>query len=163
MDFLLISTLVALVATAYFLWPKMTARKIRQGDVVLITGASAGIGAALAHHYARRRTRLVLAARREDKLAEVADACKSLGAQEVLVVPADVTKEQDCKALVEHALDRFARIDLLLLNAGVGCMVPFDEIKDLKTFRDTMARAMRRTAPCARGHGRCYSRSFGPG
>mmetsp|Transcript_19231 Transcript_19231/g.61182 ORF Transcript_19231/g.61182 Transcript_19231/m.61182 type:complete len:295 (+) Transcript_19231:2-886(+) len=130
--------LLVLLAVLYFVWPVLRARKIKDGDVVLITGASAGIGAALARHYARRRARLVLAARRADKLGEVAEACKQLGAPDVLVVPTDVTKEQDCKALVERAMDRFLRIDLLLLNAGVGCMVRFDELKDLKSFRDTM-------------------------
>lgn len=87
--------------------------------VVVITGASSGIGRATALAFARQDARLVLAARRTAKLEEVARACEARGAQ-ALVQTTDVADEQQVEALGQAALDRFGRIDVWFNNAGVG-------------------------------------------
>jgi short-subunit dehydrogenase len=107
------------------------------GKTIVLTGASQGIGRALALGLAPQRPRLVLAARDEAALSEVARACRAAGA-ETLVVPTDVTQEEQCRALVEEAVSRFAGIDVLLNNAGVGMIAPFDEVRDLSVFERLM-------------------------
>jgi short-subunit dehydrogenase len=84
--------------------------------VVVITGASAGIGKALAEALSARGARLVLAARREDRLHALNAA---LGGAH-LVVPADVAGAADCRRLIEASIERFGRIDTLVCNAGYG-------------------------------------------
>ncbi len=84
--------------------------------VVVITGASSGIGATLAEILAGRGDAVVLVARRADKLAEVAERCGS----EALVVQADVTKRVDVRRAVSEAIARFGRIDAWVNNAGRG-------------------------------------------
>lgn len=87
-----------------------------QGKVVIITGASMGIGAATAHVFANAGAKLVLAARSADKLAAVAG---SLPAQaEALVVPTDMTDQAQVRALIDTAYDRFGQIDIVINNAG---------------------------------------------
>jgi short-subunit dehydrogenase len=87
--------------------------------VVLITGASAGIGAALARAWASRGARLVLCARKEPQLRALADELERDGAQ-VLALTADVTHAQDRERLVKQSLGRFGSIDVLVNNAGRG-------------------------------------------
>lgn len=84
--------------------------------VVVITGASSGIGATLAEMLAKRGDAVVLVARRADKLREVADRCGS----EALVVRADVTRRADVRRTVAEAIERFGRIDVWVNNAGRG-------------------------------------------
>ncbi|MFD3522189.1 SDR family NAD(P)-dependent oxidoreductase [Streptomyces sp. NPDC058653] len=96
-----------------------TMKAVFSGRVVLVTGASRGIGRAVALAFARQGARLVLAARSADGLAQVADEVRALGSQ-VLTVPTDVTSPSAVAALVEAATDRFGRIDVLVNNAGVG-------------------------------------------
>jgi short-subunit dehydrogenase len=106
-------------------------------QTILITGASAGIGRALAVALAPQRPKLALAARRADRLAVVADECRALGA-EVLVVPTDVTQPDDCRQMVEQTVARFGRLDVLINNAGVGTWTRFDETRDLSIFEQSM-------------------------
>lgn len=79
--------------------------------VVVITGASSGIGRATAHAFAEQGAILVLAARREDMLHEVARECVNRGGS-ALVVPTDTTQEDQVENLAAQALDRFGRIDV---------------------------------------------------
>jgi len=90
-----------------------------QDKVAIITGVSGDgqIGQAVAQAFAKEGAKLVLAARRADKLAARAEEVKALGA-EVLAVPADLTREEDVKNVVQQALDRFGRIDILVNLAG---------------------------------------------
>lgn len=88
--------------------------------VVVITGASAGIGAALARVLARRETTLVLVARRADRLEQLADEARRLGAVEALCVPVDLADSDAHARIVDAAIGRFGRIDVLINNAGYG-------------------------------------------
>lgn len=89
---------------------------------IWITGASAGIGEALAVRFAQEGARLVLSARRESELERVAERCrgKGLGADQVLVLSLDVTDWEALPDAVQTVLDRFGHIDLLINNAGVS-------------------------------------------
>src|SRR4051812_18366230 len=86
--------------------------------VLLITGASSGIGAATARHAAEAGCRLVLSARSEDKLRDLADELGGPG--RAIAVRCDVTEWSDQEALVRRALDAFGRIDVAFANAGFG-------------------------------------------
>ncbi|WNK20225.1 SDR family oxidoreductase [Halomonas piscis] len=85
--------------------------------VLLITGASSGIGAATARAAAEKGFRLVLAARSVDKLDALAE---EIGADRVMTVSCDVTSMDDQQAMVEQALERFGRLDAVFANAGRG-------------------------------------------
>ena len=90
-----------------------------QGKVILITGASSGIGKALAEECARRGASVVLAARRKEKLDTIAAEIREDGGK-ALAVTTDVSKESDVKRMVDAAVKRFGRIDVLVNNAGYG-------------------------------------------
>jgi len=107
------------------------------GKVVVVTGASQGIGKALSLELAAQRPRLVLAARDEAALEAVADGCRSRGA-EVLVARTDVSDEASCRALVEKAVERYAGIDVLVNNAGVGMLARFEDVTDLSLYERLM-------------------------
>jgi short-subunit dehydrogenase len=107
------------------------------GKVVVVTGASQGIGRALCLALAEQRPRLVLAARDEAKLQEVAEECRKKGA-DVLVVPTDVSSPVACEALVKKTLERFVVLDVLVNNAGIGMIARFDEVQDLGVFEQLM-------------------------
>lgn len=98
-----------------------------KGAAVVLTGASSGIGRATAHAFARRGARLVLAARRDELLQEVADECALLGGQAV-VVPTDMTDEGAVQALARRAREAFGRIDVWVNNHGVYQAARFDEV-----------------------------------
>ncbi|MFO0579649.1 MAG: SDR family oxidoreductase [Polyangia bacterium] len=89
------------------------------GEVALITGASSGIGAALGRELARRGAKLVLVARRTDKLESLAAELRAAGTQ-VLVAPADVTRDGELEKVVEQAQETFGRLDIAVANAGFG-------------------------------------------
>jgi len=88
--------------------------------VVVVTGASSGIGAALARKLASEGARLVLAARRERELTAVADEARTLGASWSVAVSVDVTRRSQVFKLRDRALEEFGRIDVWVNNAGRG-------------------------------------------
>lgn len=98
-----------------------------QDKVVVITGASSGIGRASAHEFARKGANVVLAARREALLQEVAQECKQLNGKEALAVPTNVADEVAVQNLARQAFDKFGRIDVWVNNAGVGAFGRFEE------------------------------------
>src|SRR5438067_5217724 len=102
------------------------AQKLKN-SVVVITGASSGIGRATAIEFAKKRARLVLAARSEDNLDETAEECKSFHT-EVIVVPADVSREDEVQNVAGQAIEKFGRIDVWVNDAGVGFYGRFEEI-----------------------------------
>ena len=105
--------------------------------VIIITGASEGIGRALASALAPQRPKLVLAARNRERLDSSAAECTTLGAQ-AHVVPTDVTDPAACQALVDATVARFGGIDVLVNNAGGTMWTRFDEIQDLSIFERLM-------------------------
>jgi len=115
----------------------MSSRHAFSDRVVLLTGASVGIGREMALQLAAERPKLVLAARDRAKLDEVAARCRELGA-ETLVVPTDVTDEAACRALVAAAVERFGAIDVLLLNAGQDMASRLDELTDFSILERLM-------------------------
>lgn len=86
--------------------------------VVIITGASSGIGLALAHELGNAGAKLVLAARREDALQAIAEQYP-----DALVVKTDVTDEAQCRNLIDKSVETFGRIDALVNNAGISMQV----------------------------------------
>ncbi|MES1907654.1 MAG: hypothetical protein MHM6MM_000732 [Cercozoa sp. M6MM] len=109
----------------------------QDGSVILITGASSGIGREIALRYAERDCSLVLAARTKAKLEQVADACREKG-RSVTCVSCDVREEKQCKRLIERTLEEYGRLDILVLNAGVGSHVRFHSETDLSVFEHVM-------------------------
>ncbi len=107
------------------------------GKVVVVTGASDGIGAALARQIAPSGARLVLAARRTDALERVVSACRAAGA-EAIGVATDVGVEADCARLIATAVERFGAIDVLVNNAGVSGHARFADVTDLGWYEDMM-------------------------
>jgi short-subunit dehydrogenase len=106
---------------------------------IVITGASEGIGAQLAVDLSGPGVALVLAARRAQAMQAVALRCEALGAQ-TLCVPTDVGVETQCRALIDAALTRFGRIDVLVNNAGISAHAMLSDVKaaDLKWYEDLM-------------------------
>jgi len=105
-----------------------------QKKVVIITGASSGIGKALAEKYAAEGWNLVLAARREERLLELKAKLNHTG---VLIAKTDVTSETDCKNLVDQAVEKFGQIDVLINNAGISMRALFNQT-DLDVMRKLM-------------------------
>jgi len=105
--------------------------------VVVLTGASAGIGRELALQLAREQPKLVLAARDTARLEQLAERCRELGA-ETIVVPTDVTNEEACAELVRRSDAAFGRIDVLLLNAGQDMRARLDELADSSILEQLM-------------------------
>ncbi|KAK7318298.1 hypothetical protein RJT34_02997 [Clitoria ternatea] len=108
------------------------------GKVILITGASSGIGEHLAYEYGKRGARLALVARRENRLMEVAIRAKSLGSPDVITIPADVSRLQDCKRFIHLTLNHFRRLDHLVNNAGIIPVSLFEDSIDITNFAPAM-------------------------
>jgi short-subunit dehydrogenase len=104
--------------------------------VVVITGASSGIGKALASEFAGMGAKLVLAARNDEKLKATAEEAKDKGA-DVIAVKTDVSNEVDCKFLMQSAIDKFEGIDILINNAGISMRAMFEDT-DLDVIRQLM-------------------------
>ncbi len=108
-----------------------------QDSVVVITGASSGIGRATAHEFARRGANVVVAARRDSLLQDVANECKQLSGREALAVATDIQDEQSVQNLAQQAVAKFGHIDVWVNNAGVGAFGRFEETPP-KIFRDVL-------------------------
>lgn len=106
-------------------------------NVVIITGASKGIGAELARQLAAKGAKLVLAARSAGELEAVAEECREAGAP-VVTVRADVAEERDCQAIVAGAVLAFGRVDTLVNNAGMSMWARFEEIRDVSVLERIM-------------------------
>lgn len=105
--------------------------------VIVITGASEGIGRALALELAPQRPRLVLAARNAERIETCAEQCRALGG-EAIAVPTDITSEASCQALVARAVEAFGGIDAFVCNAGGTMWSLFEDVTDLSIFEDLM-------------------------
>ena len=105
--------------------------------VVFITGASEGIGRALALRLAADGARLALIARNEGRLEQLADQCRAEGA-EAIVITADVTVEKSCRQSIQKTIDHYEKLDVLVNNAGMSMASRFDELKDLSVIEQLM-------------------------
>ncbi len=109
------------------------ARMKLDGKVALITGASSGIGEALAREYTRLGARVVVTARREERLQSLVEALEADGG-EAIAVGCDVTRDGDLELAVSRALERFGQIDHVHANAGFGVAGWFHKL-DLEDYR----------------------------
>ena len=107
------------------------------GKTVVITGASSGLGAALADGVAKAGGCLALLARNAERLGAVAESCRAAGAR-VVEVQGDVVDPGSCENLISSALAEFSSMDYLVLNAGVSMWTSFEEIEDLSLFSKIM-------------------------
>ena len=101
--------------------------KFFKDKVIIVTGASSGIGLASARLFGSLGARVVMAARSYDKLVELSAGVGD--ADHVLCVKADVSVEQDCRELIEKTVERFGRIDVLVNNAGLSMRAMFKDLE----------------------------------
>ena len=107
-----------------------------KGKTVIVTGASSGIGKALAEHFAALGANVVLGARHGDRLQQIVAQIEERGGSAAYAV-CDVSKEEDCKNLVKTAVDRFGGVDVLICNAGISMRALFDDV-DLSVLHKLM-------------------------
>ena len=108
-----------------------------KGKTVVVTGASSGIGRALAEYFAAAGANAVLGARHEDALREIVGRIGAAGGHAAYAV-CDVTREADCKRLIDTAVDTFGGVDVLICNAGISMRALFDH--DARKCHGTQAR-----------------------
>ena len=134
---------------------------MNNSQVVLITGASAGIGYATALAFARRGSHIIATARRAERLAALADAINALPTPhgDILTVTADVTSANDIQNAVTQGMEKFGRLDVLVANAGLGqrgqlADAPWDDIEIvLRTNIDGVLHSIRAAIPAMRKTG----------
>lgn len=102
--------------------------------VVIVTGASSGIGKALAEHLLAKGALVAICARNIDKLNAIAANNKD----QILTFKADVSKEEDCKAFIEAVVAKWGRVDVLINNAGISMRALFEDV-ELKVIEELMA------------------------
>ena len=107
-----------------------------ENKVVIVTGASSGIGRATALYFAKKGSNVVLAARSVNKLKDVESKIKAFGGT-ALVVECDVSKAEDCENLIQKTIKKYQKIDVLINNAGISMRAIFNET-DLQVIRDVM-------------------------
>jgi len=114
-----------------------TLKGLFREKVVIVTGASSGIGKALSLQLAREGACLVLAARDAGRLIALALECQQLGGK-AIALPMDVSDESQCQKLIQRTLEQYGRIDMLINNAGMSVVSKLDELPDLCLFKQVM-------------------------
>jgi short-subunit dehydrogenase len=105
--------------------------------VIIITGASSGIGKALALQLAEQGAYLALAARDKERLEALSSECEQRGGK-AIVAPTDVSDEAQCQKLIQQTLEAYQQIDMLINNAGISVVARLDELNDLRLFKQVM-------------------------
>ncbi|GJM85083.1 hypothetical protein PR202_ga01504 [Eleusine coracana subsp. coracana] len=129
------------IPVTLFMWAfvKPFRKEDLRGKVVLITGASSGIGEELAYQYAEKGACLALVARRKQALEGVAAAAQERGAPDVLVLTADVSDPDQSRIAIEETVAHFGKCEQLhIANAGVWSICRFDEVTDITAFTKLM-------------------------
>jgi NADP-dependent 3-hydroxy acid dehydrogenase YdfG len=103
-----------------------------EGKVVIITGASSGIGEAVAKHLTAQGAKVSLGARRKEKLDQIVQDIEQAGGSARAFIT-DVTKKEDLEALVKNTLDAFGRVDVIFNNAG---LMPLSRLENLQVFKE---------------------------
>jgi short-subunit dehydrogenase len=111
-------------------------RQLFDGKVVIVTGASSGIGKAIALAFAKNGSRVMIAARSEEKLAELVAEIKAQNL-EASYVKTDVSNEEDCRNLINKTVEKYGTINILVNNAGISMRALFDDV-DLKVLHTLM-------------------------
>lgn len=106
-------------------------------NVVALTGASSGIGWALAVQLAEQGALVSLTARNSEKLAELERLCRSRGGR-ALAVPGDIAQPEQCERFIHSTAAEYGQIDTLINNAGIGMLARFDELQDLSLVERVM-------------------------
>ncbi len=106
-------------------------------NVTIMTGASSGIGRELAIQLSRQHAFLSLVARREAQLNEVAEECERAGG-ECLVIPLDITSQDNCQEIISRTVRRFGKIDTLINNAGISMHSKVEDVQNLEIYRSIM-------------------------
>jgi short-subunit dehydrogenase len=109
---------------------------IYKDKVVVITGASSGIGEAIAREFSLNGSRVVLAARSEEKLSQIVKEIRS-GGFEATYFKTDVSNESECKNLIDKTIEKYGSIDILVNNAGISMRASFIDV-DLKVLHRLM-------------------------
>lgn len=107
-----------------------------KGKTVIVTGASSGIGLACAEIFAAQGCKVMLSARQKDKLDNIVSKLKLQG-NDVAAFAADVSKEDDCRSLIDETKKQFGGIDVLICNAGISMRAIFEDV-DLNVIRKVM-------------------------
>ncbi|KAJ4966601.1 hypothetical protein NE237_018450 [Protea cynaroides] len=105
-----------------------------EDKVVIITGASSGIGEQIAYEYAKKRVNLVLVARRENRLWGISEKARRMGARHVMVIAADVVREEECRRFIDDTISFHGRVDHLVNTASLGHYFYFEEVTDTSVF-----------------------------
>ena len=92
----------------------------KNSKVIIVTGASSGIGKEISLNYSKNQNILILCGRNANTLQEVSMKCLEVGALEVKTIQGDVSKKEDCQRLINETIQLYKKIDILVLNAGVG-------------------------------------------
>jgi short-subunit dehydrogenase len=108
-----------------------------RGKAVVVTGASSGIGQALALQLAEEGAWLSLAARDAQRLDAVAGACQERGGK-AIAIPTDVADESRCEALIRRTNETYGRIDMLVTNAGIDVVSKLEDLPDLHLFKQVV-------------------------
>ncbi len=104
---------------------------------VIITGASSGIGKALALQLASQGAWLTLAARNAERLDALVEVCQQRGSK-AMAIPTDVADESQCKALIQHTQEVYGRIDILVNNAGIDLVSKLEDLPNLDLFKQVI-------------------------
>jgi short-subunit dehydrogenase len=114
----------------------MTA-SIFKDKVVVITGASSGIGRELAYQFTEQGAWLSLAARNEERLAAIAKECQTRGGKAIAIIT-DVSDQVQCAQLIQRTVEHYDRIDMLVNNAGITMWANFEDVRDISLYEQIM-------------------------
>ncbi|KAF2074718.1 hypothetical protein CYY_003994 [Polysphondylium violaceum] len=143
-------TAVGLIYVFYYIYFNVILLKLKtksiesyKGKVVIVTGASSGIGSSIAEKYALLGCKVAIVARRENLLEEcksnILKKHKKLSQKDILIVRCDLTKENDCKEMVDKVIKEWSKLDIVVWNAGVGSLIDFSKVDGrFDIFRDNM-------------------------